>query len=110
MNELDHIPASHKSSQLELPKIKCRFYSKDNFSNRIDVENAIQNWRKNSNSNILIFDRYGKLLKEISPSSAGWNGTINGERMRASDYWFLAKLERANGDVVTYRGHFSLVR
>jgi gliding motility-associated-like protein len=31
---------------------------------------------------ITIFNRYGKLLKEMSPTSMGWNGTFNGSNYR----------------------------
>jgi len=37
---------------------------------------------------IFIFDRYGKLLKQITPMGNGWNGTYNGNRLPTSDYWF----------------------
>jgi gliding motility-associated-like protein len=57
-------------------------------------------------SNLSIFDRYGKLIKHIIPSSQGWDGTINGEPLPADDYWFTVKLE--NGREA--KGHFSLKR
>lgn len=59
---------------------------------------------------ILIYDRYGKLIKEIDPRGPGWDGTFNGQKLSASDYWFTAELLDANGSRKTYRGHFSLVR
>jgi gliding motility-associated-like protein len=59
-----------------------------------------------SKSIIYIFDRYGKLLKQVLPSSQGWNGTINGEPLPADDYWFTLKLE----DGREVKGHFSLKR
>jgi gliding motility-associated-like protein len=37
---------------------------------------------------ISIFDRYGKLLKQISSTGAGWDGTYNGYLMPSDDYWF----------------------
>jgi gliding motility-associated-like protein len=43
-------------------------------------------------STITIFNRYGKLLKEISPTSLGWNGTFNGHPLPA-DYWFNLTFE-----------------
>ncbi len=58
------------------------------------------------NSQILIFDRYGKLLKELDPLGPGWDGTINGFNMPASDYWFVVTLE----DGRTFKSHFSLIR
>ncbi|SDS59830.1 gliding motility-associated C-terminal domain-containing protein [Formosa sp. Hel1_31_208] len=58
------------------------------------------------NSQILIFDRYGKLLVEVDPLGAGWDGTFNGTNMPASDYWFVVTLE----DGRTFRSHFALKR
>lgn len=59
-----------------------------------------------SKSIIYIFDRYGKLLKQILPSSQGWDGTINGAPLPADDYWFTLQLE----DGREVKGHFSLKR
>ena len=58
---------------------------------------------------IYIFDRYGKLLKQISPSSPGWDGTYNGHTMPSTDYWFLVEYPEA-GTVKEFRAHFSLKR
>ncbi len=63
----------------------------------------------NANARILIFDRYGKLLKQISPESSGWDGTYNGQPLLADDYWFtIDYLE--NGAEKTFSAHFSLKR
>ena len=59
-----------------------------------------------SNTSILIFDRYGKLLKELDPLSVGWDGTLNGEKLPTSDYWFKVNLE----DGRTFTSHFTLKR
>ncbi|MFC0605364.1 T9SS type B sorting domain-containing protein [Winogradskyella pulchriflava] len=59
-----------------------------------------------ANSSILIFDRYGKLLKELDPLGPGWDGTYNGINMPTSDYWFKVKLQ----DGRTFTSHFSLKR
>ncbi|WP_299335791.1 T9SS type B sorting domain-containing protein [uncultured Psychroserpens sp.] len=58
------------------------------------------------NSQILIFDRFGKLLSELDPLGPGWDGTFNGANMPASDYWFVVILE----DGRTVKGHFALKR
>ncbi|MCC1485262.1 T9SS type B sorting domain-containing protein [Winogradskyella immobilis] len=56
-----------------------------------------------------IFDRYGKLLKQLSFNSRGWNGMYNGSLMPATDYWFSADVRR--GDIAfTVKGHFALRR
>ena len=57
-------------------------------------------------SKITIFDRYGKLLKELSSTSSGWNGTFNGYTLPADDYWFNLTFE--DGRII--KGHFSLKR
>jgi len=58
------------------------------------------------NSIIQIFDRYGKLLKEFTPSSTGWDGTFNGLPMPTNDYWFTVMLQ----DGRLYKNHFTLKR
>ena len=58
------------------------------------------------NSEVLIFDRFGKIIAKTDPSSEGWDGTFNGKVMPQSDYWFLVKLD----DGRTRRGHFSLIK
>ena len=57
-------------------------------------------------SRVYLFDRFGKLLGEITPESDGWDGTINGNPMPATDYWFRVYLE----DGREFKGHFSLIR
>lgn len=53
-----------------------------------------------------IFDRYGKLLKVISPISNGWDGTYNGNPLPSNDYWFVAHFFEGG----TYKSHFTLKR
>jgi gliding motility-associated-like protein len=60
----------------------------------------------NSKTTIQIFDRYGKLIKEISPIGEGWDGTYIGLQMPASDYWYSIQLE--DGRIL--KGHFALNR
>ena len=63
------------------------------------------------NAKIQIFDRYGKLLKEIRPSGDGWDGTYNGARLPSSDYWFvLSYNESVTGAPTLLNAHFSLKR
>ena len=61
-------------------------------------------------SRVSIFDRYGKLLKQIRAKSNVWDGTFRGEMLPESDYWFMAELIDFNGMVTTYKGHFTLKR
>ena len=55
---------------------------------------------------IFIFDRYGKLLKQMDQNTLGWNGQFNNQQLPADDYWF--NLQFVNGRVI--KGHFSLKR
>lgn len=58
---------------------------------------------------ITIFDRFGKLIKQISPLGNGWDGTYNGEKLPSTDYWFLVNY-KLNGQNKQFRAHFSLKR
>jgi gliding motility-associated-like protein len=57
-------------------------------------------------STLTIFNRFGKLLKELSSTSFGWNGNFNGYALPADDYWFNLTFE--DGRII--KGHFSLKR
>jgi len=64
---------------------------------------------------VYIFDRNGKLLKQLNPTGAGWDGTYNGSLMPSSQYWFRVEFnEQADRDVNRSRrvfsGSFSLIR
>lgn len=58
------------------------------------------------NMQLLIFDRYGKLITVFSGLDFGWDGMLNGKLLFADDYWFVVK--RQNGK--EFKGHFSLLR
>ncbi|MEY3500067.1 MAG: hypothetical protein RL308_1736 [Bacteroidota bacterium] len=59
------------------------------------------------NSKVVIYDRYGKILKVLpNAESEGWDGTFNGHPLPADDYWFVIDLE----DGRSANGHFSLKR
>jgi gliding motility-associated-like protein len=60
-------------------------------------------------SRIEIFDRYGKLIKEISPKGKGWDGTLNGYPLPSTDYWFKVYYNE-DGAQREFKAHFSLKR
>ncbi|WP_447636271.1 T9SS type B sorting domain-containing protein [Flavobacterium microcysteis] len=60
-------------------------------------------------ASIYIFDRYGKLLKQISPAGGGWDGTMNGHPLPSTDYWFKV-LYKENNASKEFKAHFSLKR
>ena len=76
----------------------------DGYNDYWNVKGVNENF--NENSIIYIFDRYGKLLKQIVPSSQGWDGTFVGQPLSADDYWYSIKLDGGR----EVKGHFSLKR
>lgn len=58
------------------------------------------------NSTIYVFDRYGKFLSNVDPKGPGWDGTYNGARLPATDYWYVVTLDNGR----TVKGHFSMIR
>ncbi len=62
---------------------------------------------------IFIFDRYGKLLKQMEQNTLGWDGTYIGKPMPSSDYWFKMEYSRDEQGIIvakTLKNNFSLVR
>jgi len=70
------------------------------------------------NAEIYIFDRYGKLLKQLNPLGDGWDGTYNGNQLPATDYWFKVVYDEpvTNSEGIMtirrkeFKAHFSLKR
>jgi gliding motility-associated-like protein len=65
----------------------------------------IENLALFPNSVLTIFDRYGKLLKQLNPLSNGWDGSFNGLALPSDDYWFELIINDKK-----IKGHFSLKR
>ncbi|UUF14411.1 MULTISPECIES: T9SS type B sorting domain-containing protein [Flavobacterium] len=85
----------------ELPFPKFFTPNNDNFNDHWTIDSAYLA----PNTAIRIFDRYGKLIKELAPNTS-WDGNYLGHQEPASDYWFT--VTRLNG--TEFRGHFSLKR
>jgi gliding motility-associated-like protein len=65
------------------------------------------------NTSINIFNRFGKLVAQITIDSQGWDGTYNGKLLPSDDYWFNVQLippTTSNKPQVLKKGHFSLLR
>lgn len=60
-------------------------------------------------SDIFIYDRYGKVITQIKPSGAGWDGTYNGNLLPSTDYWFVVNYME-EGKNKEFRAHFSMKR
>ncbi|MEZ4854266.1 choice-of-anchor L domain-containing protein [Flavobacterium sp.] len=61
------------------------------------------------NAVISIFDRYGKLLKQISPLGIGWDGNYNGHQLPSTDYWFTVDFLFEQQEK-QFKSHFSMKR
>lgn len=55
---------------------------------------------------ILIFDRYEKLIKSTNADDPTWDGTYKGKKLPSTDYWYKIILKNGN----SYTGHISLKR
>lgn len=55
---------------------------------------------------IMIYDRYGSMVAQISPSGPGWSGKTDSHMFPASDYWFRVILRTGR----EFTGHFALKR
>ena len=61
-------------------------------------------------SSISIFNRFGKLLKNMSLNQNFWDGTYNGIKLPTNDYWYRIELVRSDNTVLSRTGHFTLRR
>lgn len=67
---------------------------------------ALQDHRE---AEILIFDRYGKILTKIRPAGMPWDGSFNGKPLPSTDYWFVLTYEEL-GVPKKFQAHFSIKR
>lgn len=70
----------------------------------------IRDLKNQPNAVIDIYDRYGKILTQIKPSSAGWDGTYNGNPVMSDDYWFTISYEDENHIKREFKAHFAMKR
>ncbi len=64
-----------------------------------------------SDAKIHIFNRYGKLIKEINPTEIGWDGTFNNTLLPSDDYWFkIEYIEPNDNSKKEFMTHFTLKR
>lgn len=73
----------------------------DTFNDTFDLT-GIENYES---SQVNIFDRYGKLLKNSRNTQFSWDGTFNNRDLPSGDYWYVIQIEDS-----IFKGHFSLKR
>jgi gliding motility-associated-like protein len=64
------------------------------------------------NYNIIIFDRYGSQIFEISKANDGdvWDGTYEGKEAPKGTYFYVMKFNLDGGAEVTEKGWIQLIR
>ncbi len=71
----------------------------------------ITNIESQAEAKIYIFDRNGKLLKQLIPGDSGWDGTYNGQNMPSTDYWFkIEYIEPRDNTNRIFTANFTLKR
>ena len=86
---------------LEFPKFFTP--NSDGFNDYFELNNKTCGF----SGEILIYDRYGKLVFQTNNPNRGWDGTLNGTPMPASDYWYQY-IDAETNELIT--GHFALKR
>ena len=76
----------------------------DGINDRWDIKGDI------SYTTLTIYDRFGRLLKQLTQNSGGWDGTINSKVLPADDYWFSLNYLDSSGAPREFKSHFSLIR
>lgn len=56
---------------------------------------------------VTIFDRYGKLITQLSSGKMSWDGTFDKIPLPASDYWYAMEIDNT---MPVFKGHFTLKR
>ncbi|WP_182859104.1 T9SS type B sorting domain-containing protein [Flagellimonas aequoris] len=61
------------------------------------------------NALIKIYDRYGRVVEEMTRDTQGWDGDYDGKPLPTGDYWYVVKL-KGDLDDREFVGHFTLYR
>ncbi|MCK0161228.1 T9SS type B sorting domain-containing protein [Allomuricauda sp. F6463D] len=58
---------------------------------------------------IKIYDRYGRVVEEMTRNIKGWDGNYDGKPLPTGDYWYVVQLQGEQDDR-EFVGHFTLYR
>ncbi len=92
----------------EVKTIDYPYYFTPNGDGINDTWN-INGLSKQFEAKIYIFDREGKLIKQIAPNGDGWDGNYNNSLMLSTDYWFTVDFTEQTIQK-QFKSHFSLKR
>lgn len=105
-------PCDGPAFDIQISDIKVLTYPKyftPNQDGYHDTWNIFALSKEQPDAKIYIFDRLGKFIKQISPSSQGWDGTYHGKPLPSTDYWFKI-FYTENNIPAEFSAHFSLKR
>jgi|GEM_PF-995733 len=99
------------STQVYLIKVPKYFTPNDDGINEEWKVLGLSN-RFYADAEIIIFDRYGKILHTMNmqDNEAGWTGMSDNRKFPATDYWYRITLIDNDNNHIVKRGHFSLIR
>lgn len=72
-----------------------------------DVISIPDNMLEYKNTEMSVFDRWGKKVAFLNNDNPEWDGTYNGKPMPSADYWYILNVNEIRR---YYTGHFSLIR
>jgi gliding motility-associated-like protein len=75
-----------------------------------DIFKPVMVFAENSTFQMVVYDRWGKLLFQTTDPETGWDGRNEGRIMRQGVYTYVVQVTQLNGDVVERRGTVLLVR
>lgn len=76
-----------------------------------DVFKPVLVFSENSTFQMIIYDRWGRLLFETTDPSTGWNGRkSDGKIMRQGVYTYIVRVTQLNGDIIERKGTLLLIR
>ena len=59
--------------------------------------------------NLNIYNRWGKLIYEMTMPDAKWDGKVNGTKVSEGTYYYVGKLKRVDGKEVELKGYFLII-
>ena len=76
-----------------------------------DIFKPVMVFAENSTFQMIVYDRWGRLLFETTDSASGWDGRkSDGKIMRQGVYTYIVKVTQLNGDIVERKGTVLLMR
>lgn len=106
---LDSSSISIKIEKLDTPRVEIapNVFTPDNDGTNdlffITVKNA-------KNIHVILFNRWGNPIHEISETTQSWDGKINGQDADEGIYFYQYEIEGSSGEIISGKGFVQLIR